>query len=99
MYLLCLFFFLVCDSSTVTTCPLIPAARFAFCLCFIRFVFVVRSCFSGELKQNQGRVLVDRKQVQAPSFYITGRPKAALLFWFFGDLRCGVLLFIVILAV
>ena len=23
-----------------------------FCLCFIRFVFVVRSCFSGEPKQN-----------------------------------------------
>ena len=28
-------------------------------------------------QQNQGRVLVDRKQVQAPSNYIAGRPKAA----------------------
>ena len=28
--------------------------------------------------------------------FIVGRPKAALLFWFFGDFRCGALLFIVI---
>ena len=27
-----------------------------------------------------------------------GRPKSALLFWFFGDFRCGVLLFMVILV-
>ena len=27
---------------------------------------------------------------------MAGRPKAALLFWLFGDLRCGVSLFIVI---
>ena len=25
--------------------------------------------------------------------FIAGRPKAALLFWFFGDFRCGALLF------
>ena len=25
-----------------------------------------------------------------------GRPKAALLLWFFGDFRCGALLFVVI---
>ena len=33
-----------------------------------------------------------------PVFFIAGRPKAALLFWFlfFGDLRCGALLFMVI---
>ena len=31
--------------------------------------------------------------------YIAGRPKAALLFWFFGDFRCGVSLFIVILVI
>ena len=35
--------------------------------CFIRFVFLVRSCyFSGEPKQKQGRGLVDHKLVQAP---------------------------------
>ena len=46
---------------------------------------------------NQGRGLVDRKLVKAPR--IAGRPKAALLFWFFGDFRCGVLLFMVILVI
>ena len=30
------------------------------------------------------------------SIFIAGRPNAALLFWFFGDFRCGALLFIVI---
>ena len=28
-----------------------------------------------------------------------GRPKAALLFWFFGGFRCGVPLFIVMLVI
>ena len=54
---------------------------------------------SGQPKQNQGRELVDRKLVQAPPLpviFIAGRPKAALLFWFFGDFRCGALLFMVI---
>ena len=43
--LLCLFICLECDSGIVATCPSIPAARFAFRLCFIRFVLAVRSCF------------------------------------------------------
>ena len=51
------------------------------------------------LRQNWGRGLVDRKLVEAPSIFIAGRPKAALLFWFLGDFRCGVLLFMVILVV
>ena len=33
------------------------------------------------------------------SNFIAGRPKTALLFWFFGDFRCGVLLFKVILII
>ena len=33
---------------------------------------------------------------QKYSDLIAGRPKAALLFWFFGDFRCGALLFMVI---
>ena len=38
-----------------------------------------------------GRGLVDRKLVKGPhSNFIAGRPKAALLFWFFGGFRCGV---------
>ena len=88
--------YLVCDFSTVATCPSIPATRFAFCLCFIVLFFVALSC---EPKQNQGRGLVDRKPVQPPPpqvIFIAGRPKAALLFWFFGDFRCGALLFMVI---
>ena len=31
-----------------------------------------------------------------PVIFIAGRPKAALLFCFFGDFRCGALLFVVI---
>ena len=31
-----------------------------------------------------------------PNNFLVGRPKAALLFWFFGDFRCGALLFMVI---
>ena len=45
----------------MATCPSMPAARFAFCLCFIRFVFVVVVVLFDEPKQNQGRGLVDRK--------------------------------------
>ena len=52
-----------------------------------------------QVLQNQGRGLVDRKLVQAPSNFIAGRPKAALLVWFFSDFRCGVPLFIVILVI
>ena len=45
----------------------------------------------------KGRGLVDRKLVEAPPvIIIAGRPKAAFLFWFFGDFRCGALLFMVI---
>ena len=54
---------------------------------------------SDEPRQNQGRRLVDHKLVQASSNFIAGRPKAALLFWFFGGFRCGVPLFIVMLVI
>ena len=33
------------------------------------------------------------------AIFIAGCPKAAFLFWFFGDFRCGVLLFMVILLI
>ena len=69
-------------------------------------IVLVRQCdafvvivLSDEAKQNQGRGLVDRKLVNPPSNFIAGHPKAALLFWFFSDFRCGVLLFIVILVI
>ena len=54
---------------------------------------------SEEPGQHKGRGLVDRKLVEAPSNFIAGRPKKALLFWFFGDFRCGVLLLIIVILV
>ena len=48
---------------------------------------------------NQGRGLVDRKLVKAPNNLIASRPEAALLLWFVGDFRCGVLLLMVILVI
>ena len=38
-----------------------------------------------------------RKFLKYLSNLNAGRPKVALLFWFFGDFKCGVSLFIVIL--
>ena len=51
-------------SSIEATCPLIPAARFAFHLCFICFVFVVRSCFVWWTKA-EARVRVGRLQTSS----------------------------------
>ena len=31
--------------------------------------------------------------------FVAGRPRAALLFWFFGDFGCGPLLFVVVRVV
>ena len=44
-------------------------------------------------------ILRDKLSYNWCFFYIpfqAGRPKAALLLWFFGDFRCGALLFVVI---
>ena len=54
---------------------------------------------NGILGPKHGRGLVDHKLVQAASNFIAGRPKAALLFRFFGDFRCCVLLFMAILVI
>ena len=68
------------------------------CVLLVLFVLIV-VVLSGDPRQKQGRGLVDSKLVQAPPvIFIAGRPKAALLFWFFGDFRCGALLFVVIHA-
>ena len=52
---------------------------------------------------NQGRTKGEgwstANKLKPPSNFIAGRPKAALLFWFFGDFRCGVLLFMAILVI
>ena len=54
---------------------------------------------SEEPWQNKGRGLIDSKLVKAPSNFIAGRPKAALLFGFFGDFRCSMPLFYRILDI
>ena len=91
--------YLVCNSSIVASCPSIQLPDLLFvCVLFVLFLlFVV--VLSDEPKQNQGRGLVDHKLVLAPSNFIAGCPKAALLFWFFGEFRCKALLFLFILVI
>ena len=52
---------------------------------------------------NQGRIKGEdwstANLLKPPSNLTAGRSKAALLFWFFGDFRCGMPLFIVFLAI
>ena len=68
----------------------LPALLF---VCFIRFVFFLFVLVvSGKPKQKQG----PQTSSSPPVIFIAGRPKAAVLFWFFGDFRCGALLFMVI---
>ena len=50
---------------------------------------------SDERRQNYGRGFVDCKLVKAPLVFLL---LEALLCWFFGDFRCDVSLFIVILV-
>ena len=95
---------LVCDFSIVATCPSIQLPTLLFvCVLFVLFLLFV--VVFGEPKQKLGRGLVDNKLFQAPppppppSNFIASRPKAALLFWFFGGFRCSVPLFIVILVI
>ena len=75
----------------------LPSLLFVCVLFVLFFLFLV--VVSGEPMQKEGRGLVDHKLVHAPSNVIAGRPKAALLFWFFAGFRCGVPLFIVMLVV
>ena len=102
LYLLCLFVLYVILALWAPALQNQLTALLFVCALFVLYLlFIV--VMSGEPKQNQGRGLVDCKLVQAPppppSNFITGRPKAALLFWFFGDFRCGVPLYIVILVI
>ena len=80
---------------------LLPALLFV-CVLLVLFLLFVVVLF-GESKQKQGRVLVVRKLVQAPtptpSSVIAGVPKRLFCLGSFGDFRCGVSLFIVILVI
>ena len=49
--------------------------------------------------RTKGEGLSTANLLKPPSNFIAGRPKAALLFWFFGGFRCGVPLFIVLLVI
>ena len=55
------------------------------CSCFVVCEVLVVIVLSDESRQNHERGLVDRKLIKAPKNFIASRPKAALLFWFFGD--------------
>ena len=46
----------------------------------------------AELRARVGR---PKTSWSPPVIFIASRPKAALLLWFFGDFRCGALLFVV----
>ena len=50
-------------------------------------------CYAPAIRLNKAAVA---KSGIPGLIFIAGRPKAALLFWFFGDFRCGALLFVVI---
>ena len=54
-------------------------------------------CFRSAIKPDL-RARVGRPQTcsSPPVIFIAGRPQGALLFWFFGDFRCGALLFMAI---
>ena len=67
------------------------------CDVFVVICFLIQGRIKGE-----GRSTANYSKAAphpTPSSFIAGRPKAALLFWFFGDFRCGVPLFIVILVI
>ena len=49
--------------------------------------------------RTKGEVWSTANWFKPPSNFIAGRPKAALPFWFFGDFKCGVPLFIAILVI
>ena len=43
--------------------------------------------------------LIIISNITSPVIFIAGRPKAAVLFWFFGDFRCIALLFMITLYI
>ena len=84
-----------------------------FILVLILISVLLRSCIyelgiihanqTNKCLRNQGKTKGEgwstANYSKPPSNFIAGRPKAALLFWFFGGFRCGVPLFIFILVI
>ena len=69
------------------------------CLMILNGLFLLDGMLLFFIVLEDLRARVGRpKLVQAPSSFIAGHHKAALLFRFFGGFRCGVPLFIVILV-
>ena len=54
---------------------------------------------SAEARARVGRPQTSSSPPPPPVIFNAGRPKAALLFWFFGDFRCGASLFMVIYVI
>ena len=68
--------------------------------CYVVWYFLC-NCYvwwtKAELRARVGRPQTSSSPPPPPLvIFIAGRPKAALLLWFFGDFRCGALLFVVI---
>ena len=69
------------------------------CVLFVLF-FIVCTCFVClTIAETRARVGLPQASISPPIYLIAGRSKAALLFWFFDDLKCGALLFMVILVI
>ena len=80
-----------------SSCPLC----YLFVFLFVLLLLVYCSKLFCVVNQNRtkGEGWSTENKFKSPSNFIAGRPKAALLFWFFGDFTCGVSLFIVILVI
>ena len=75
----------------------LPALLFV-CVLFVLFCYSELFSLVNQ-DRTKGEGWSTANQLKPPCNFIAGRPKAALLFWFFGDLRCGALLFMVILVI
>ena len=62
-------------------------------------VLLFEVILSGEPNRTKGEGWSTADSFKPPSNFIVGRPKAALLFWFFGNFTCSVLLCMVILGI
>ena len=78
----------------MATCPSIQLPALLF-VCVL-FCVVCRCFIRGTKAELRARVVRPPTSLSPPVIFIAGRPKAALLIWFFGDFRCGALLFVVI---